>query len=149
MKKLWQVLKIILILLGFLILWSLALNSYIPPENSYSFFELLSATVKNFESENNTNMFYINFIYVLSIISFFLWRKNKNAEKNAISDNEIFWLSLSANSFLNACLSSLVVFYVNTSSIPLGVGASIVGIVLIWIVLYGLSLATGDIKTKK
>jgi hypothetical protein len=148
MKKLWQVLKVILILLGFLILWSLALNSYIPPENSYSFFELLSATVENFESENNTNMFYINFIYVLSIISFFLWRKNKNAEKNAISDNEIFGLSLSANSFLNACLSSLVVFYANTS-VPLGVGVSIVGIVLIWIVLYGLSLATGDIKTKK
>ncbi len=79
---------------------------------------------------------------------FFLWRKNKNAEKNAISDNEIFGLSLSANSFLNACLSSLVVFYANTS-VPLGVGVSIVGIVLIWIVLYGLSLATGDIKTKK
>ncbi len=77
MKKLWQVLKVILILLGFLILWSLALNSYIPPENSYSFFELLSATVENFESENNTNMFYINFIYVLSIISFFSMEKKQ------------------------------------------------------------------------
>jgi len=147
MKKLWQVLKVILILFGFAGLWGLLLDSYVPPDGTM--WDSISSTIENFESKNDTSMFYINFIYVLSIISFFLWRKNKNAEKNAISDNEIFWLSLSANSFLNACLSSLVVFYVNTSSVPLGVGASIVGIVLIWIVLYGLSLATGDIKTKK
>jgi magnesium-transporting ATPase (P-type) len=149
MKKLWQVVKVILVLFGFVLLWGLVLDSYVPPDTN-SIFESISSTIENFESENDTSMFYINFIYVLSIISFFIWRKNKNAEKNTISDEEIFGLRQGAVWFLNSFLSLLAVFAINAQGPPvLGVWGSIGFIILFWIILMLLSIATGDWNTKK
>lgn len=149
MKKLWQVLKVILILFGFVLLWGLILDSYVPPDTN-SIFDSISSTIENFESKNDTSMFYINFIYALSIISFFIWRKNKNAEKNAISDEEIFGLRQGAVWFLNSFLSLLAVFAMNAQGPPvLGVWTSIGLIIVLWIILMLLSIATGDWNTKK
>jgi len=148
MKKLWQVLKIILILFGFAGLWGLLLDSYVPPDGTM--WDSISSTIENFESKNDTSMFYINFIYVLSIISFFLWRKNKNAEKNAISDEEIFGLRQGAMWFLNSFLSLLAIFAMNVQGSPvLGVWTSIGLIIVLWIILMLLSISTGDWNTKK
>ena len=125
----------------------LLLDSFVPPGGTM--FDSISSTIENFESKNDTSMFYINFIYILSIISFFIWRKNKNAEKNAISDEEIFGLRQGAMWFLNSFLSLLAIFAINAQGPPvLGVWTSFGLIIVLWIILMLLSIATGDWNTK-